>query len=105
MTTIPQIRPISDLRNNFAEVARTAHRSQKPVYLTKNGRADLVVMSIEAYEQDLFEAEIYRKLREAEIEARTTTKRYTHEELFRYLEKAIDSFATNDQEVVSDGAK
>ena len=48
---MPQIRPISDLRNNFAEISRVVHESGEAVYLTKNGYGDMVVMSVELYEQ------------------------------------------------------
>lgn len=48
---MPQIRPISDLRNNFAEISRTVHESPEPVFLTKNGYGDMVVMSVELYEK------------------------------------------------------
>lgn len=44
------IRPVSDLRNNFADISRTVHETGKPVFLTKNGYGDMVVMSMEAYE-------------------------------------------------------
>ncbi|WP_343121288.1 type II toxin-antitoxin system Phd/YefM family antitoxin, partial [Intestinimonas butyriciproducens] len=42
------IRPVSDLRNNFADISKTVHETAKPVFLTKNGYGDMVVMSIEA---------------------------------------------------------
>jgi hypothetical protein len=42
----------------------------------------MVVMSIEAYERKLFESEVYFKLKEAELEAKSTDKRYSHEEVF-----------------------
>ena len=48
---MPQIRPISDLRNNFADISRTVHDSEEPVFLTKNGYGDMVVMSVELYEK------------------------------------------------------
>jgi prevent-host-death family protein len=50
MPSIPQIRPVSDLRNNFSEISRQALETNEPVYLTRNGRGDMVVMSMEAYE-------------------------------------------------------
>lgn len=37
------IRPVSDLRNNSADVSRTVHETQKPIFLTKNGFGDTVV--------------------------------------------------------------
>ncbi|MDF9408148.1 MAG: hypothetical protein A4E52_02047 [Pelotomaculum sp. PtaB.Bin013] len=79
---MPQIRPVSDLRNNFAEISRIVHETSEPVFLTKNGYGDMVVMSMEAYERKLFESEIYIKLKEAEMEAKSTDLRYTHEEIF-----------------------
>ena len=45
------IRPVSDLRNNFADISKTVHETSQPVFLTKNGYGDMVVMSMEAYEK------------------------------------------------------
>ncbi len=61
------IRPVSDLRNNFAEISKTVHETKQPVFLTKNGFGDMVVLSMEAYENLQFESEVYFKLKEAEI--------------------------------------
>lgn len=47
---MPNIRPISELRSNFAEISRVAHETAEPIFLTKNGYGDLVVLSIEAFE-------------------------------------------------------
>ncbi|MCY9659992.1 type II toxin-antitoxin system Phd/YefM family antitoxin [Paenibacillus chondroitinus] len=82
---MPHIRPVSDLRNNFAEISRVVHETSEPVFLTKNGYGDMVVMSIEAYERKQFESDIYFKLKEAELEAKSTDKRYSHEEVFSEL--------------------
>jgi len=89
MPTIPNIRPVSDLRNNFSDVSRFVHESAAPVYLTKNGRGDMVVMSMEAYEQNLFESETYLKLKEAEYQAASVRKRYTHDEVMTELRNTI----------------
>lgn len=86
---MPHIRPVSDLRNNFADISRIVHETQEPVFLTKNGYGDMVVMSMEAYERKLFESEIYFKLKEAELEAKTTDKRYSHKEVFEELRARI----------------
>jgi len=66
---MPRIRPVSDLRNNFADISRMVHETSEPVFLTKNGHGDMVVMSIEAYERKQFESEIFFKLKEAQLEA------------------------------------
>ena len=86
---MPNIRPVSDLRNKFAEISESVHETQQPVFLTKNGYADMVVMSSEAYEKMRFESDVYFKLREAEIEARTTNQRYSHKEVMSELRKQL----------------
>ena len=94
MPAVPKIRPISDLRNNFSAISRAIHESNEPVYLTKNGKGDMVVMSFETYEQNLFESEIYLKLKEAEYQAASVKKRYTHEETMNELRKIVDEKGT-----------
>lgn len=84
-----RIRPVSDLRNSFSDISKIVHETQEPVFLTKNGYGDMVVMSIEAYERKQFESEIYLKLKEAELEAGSTKKRYTHEEVFSNLRSML----------------
>jgi len=86
---MPHIRPVSDLRNNFAEISRIVHETGEPVFLTKNGYGDMVVMSMEAYERRLFDSEVYFRLREAEWEAKTTDRRYSHEEVFDRLREKV----------------
>lgn len=48
---MPLIRPCADLRNNYNEISNICHTTNKPVYITKNGYSDLVILSNEAYEQ------------------------------------------------------
>ena len=82
------IRPVSDLRNNFAEISKTVHETKQPVFLTKNGYGDMVVLSMEAYENLQLESEIYFKLREAELEAEMTDKRYSSKEVLKAMKEA-----------------
>ena len=63
-----KIRPISDLRNKSHEISKICHDSGEPVYITKNGEDDLVVMSVAAYERDQARLELYRLLDEAEAD-------------------------------------
>ena len=42
------IRPCAELRNNYNEISRICHETQEPVYITKNGTNDLVILSNEA---------------------------------------------------------
>ena len=83
------IRPVSDLRNNFAEISKTVHETSQPVFLTKNGYGDMVVLSMEAYENLQFESEVYFKLREAEKEAELTNARYSSKEVLKAMQDAI----------------
>lgn len=93
---MPHIRPVSDLRNNFSDISRIVHETAEPVFLTKNGYGDMVVMSIEAYERKLFESEMYFKLKEAELEAKSTDKRYSHKEVFSDLKEKLTDKLTKD---------
>ncbi|NLI11211.1 type II toxin-antitoxin system Phd/YefM family antitoxin [Pelotomaculum propionicicum] len=65
---MPKIRPISDLRNNANEISEFCHNAREPVFITKNGVGDMVVMSIEVYERQQAQLELYTKLAEAEAE-------------------------------------
>ena len=46
---MPQIRPITDLRNTN-EISELCHARREPIFITKNGYGDLVIMSMETYE-------------------------------------------------------
>lgn len=64
---MPQIRPITDLRNT-TEISDVCHASREPVFITKNGYGDLVVMSIETYEEMLEVMNADKAIAEAEAE-------------------------------------
>jgi len=65
---MPAIRPISDLRNNSNEISEFCRSSREPVFITKNGVGDMVVMSLEMYERQQAQIELYARLAEAEAE-------------------------------------
>jgi len=48
---LPTIRPSADLRNNYNEISGFCNTYNEPVFITKNGKGDLAVLSIEAYER------------------------------------------------------
>lgn len=83
------IRPVSDLRNHFADISRIVHETAQPVFLTKNGYGDMVVLSMEAFENLQFESEVYFKLQEAEREAEMTDKRYSSKDVRKAMKEAI----------------
>ena len=88
---MPSIRPVSDLRNHFTDVTREAQETGQPVFLTKNGVGSLVVMSMEAYEQGRYETEVYNKLLEADQEANSTSKRYSHNEVITGARELLEN--------------
>ena len=64
---MPVIKPITDLRNTN-EISEICHKQQQPVFITKNGYGDLVVMSMETYEELLSTNQIDKAIFEAERE-------------------------------------
>lgn len=64
---MPQIRPITDLRNT-TEISELCHAKREPLFITKNGYGDLVVMSIEVYEELIDTIQIDAAINNAEKE-------------------------------------
>ena len=81
---MPQIRPITDLRNT-TEISEICHKQNEPIFITKNGYGDLVVMSIETYERQLAMAEVYKKLADAEAQIAQGIPLLDGEEVFKKL--------------------
>ena len=50
---MPTIKPISELQRNLREIADECHETRRPVYLTKNGYASLVIMDADAFDHDM----------------------------------------------------
>ena len=65
---MPSIRPISDLRNNASDISDYCRQTREPVYITRNGSGDMVVMNIDEYERRMAIVDIYSKLAVAEQE-------------------------------------
>ena len=65
---MPSIRPISDLRNSANDISDFCRQSREPVYITRNGTGDMVVMNIEEYERQMAVIDLYGKLSVAEAE-------------------------------------
>jgi PHD/YefM family antitoxin component YafN of YafNO toxin-antitoxin module len=59
---MPIIRPSADLRNSYNEISEFCHEYSEPVFITKNGKGDLAVMSIEVYEALRGKLELYALL-------------------------------------------
>ncbi len=61
---MPAIKSSADLRNDYNGISNFCHQYAEPVFITKNGKGDLAVMSIEAYEQLLGRFELYALIKE-----------------------------------------
>jgi len=81
---MPQIRPITDLRNTN-EISEACHKQHEPIFITKNGYGDLVVMSIDTYEHLMSLVEVYKKLSEAEVQIAQGIPLLDGEEVFKKL--------------------
>ena len=72
---MPNIKSSTDLRNNYNEIATFCHESREPVFITRNGRGDLAVMSIETFELMNGKLELYRLLDEGRAAVKEGRKR------------------------------
>jgi PHD/YefM family antitoxin component YafN of YafNO toxin-antitoxin module len=62
---MPHIIPIRDLKKT-SKLSELCHNAKEPVFVTKNGYGEMVIMSMETYEKTMFLNDAYRKLDEAE---------------------------------------
>jgi prevent-host-death family protein len=62
---MPRIIPISDLKKT-SELSDMCRQAKEPVFITKNGYGDMVIMSMETYEKSMFQNDVYHKLEEGE---------------------------------------
>ncbi len=62
---MPQIIPIKDLKNT-SEISQMCQASDEPIFITKNGYGDMVIMSMKLYEEKMFMLDVYSKLIAAE---------------------------------------
>ena len=74
------IKSSTALRNNYGMISDLAHDEAEPIYITKNGEGDLVVMSIEAFEQREEALKLRAKLEAAEAARLSGAPTYTLEE-------------------------
>lgn len=72
---MPMIRSSADLRNGYNEISALCHEYGEPVFITRNGKGDLAVMSIESYEQLLGRFELYTALEEGMNDVKTGNTR------------------------------
>ena len=89
---MPIIKPISDLRNKTNEISKLTHTRNEPVFITKNGEGDLVVMSLAQYGELQRKLELYAKLAVAEGQAATGNRGRALSTVMKEMRKRIRGF-------------
>ena len=83
------IMPSTSLRNQYNEISEKCKTTGEPIYLTRNGEGDLVVMSIEAFEKKQALLELKERLLDIELEQKNGAKYYTVDELDAALKRIL----------------
>ena len=86
---MPVIKPISDLRNKANEISELAHHSDGPIFITKNGEGDLVVMSMAYYSKLQLKLDLFSKLAVAQSQKAAGDKGRTLSNVMKDLRKLI----------------
>lgn len=84
-----EIRPIKDLRNT-AEISELSHSTKEPLFITRNGYGDLVVISMDTYKREIGRAELYKKLAEAEKQVEDGELLLDAEDVFEKMRKKLE---------------
>ena len=85
---MPRIQSSTDLRNKYNEISSFCRESREPVFITKNGQGDLVVMSVETFEMLSGKLDLYRLLDEGRTAAKAGHKR-PYKDVFSGIEREI----------------
>ncbi len=85
---MPNIRPSADLRNKYNEISDFCHTYSEPIFITKNGKGDLAVLSIEAYEKLCGKFELYSLLNKG-LEAESNNEIYDFDDAIADIGKGI----------------
>ena len=88
---MPIIKPISDLRNKSNEISKLAHESNQPVFITKNGEGDLVVMSMSHYSNLQLKIELLGKLSVAQNQKAAGDKGRTLKQVMSSVRETINA--------------
>ncbi|MEK6581188.1 MAG: type II toxin-antitoxin system Phd/YefM family antitoxin [Nitrospirota bacterium] len=86
---MPVIKPISDLRNKANEISELAHKSDEPIFITKNGEGDMVVMSMAQYSKLQLKIDLFSKLAVAQAQKASGDKGRTLSQVMKDLRKRL----------------
>jgi len=88
---MPIIKPISDLRNKSNEISELAHNSNEPIFITKNGEGDLVVMSMSYYSKLQLKLDLLGKLSAAQNQKADGDKGRTLKQVMANIRATINA--------------
>jgi prevent-host-death family protein len=91
---MPVIKPISDLRNKANEISEIAHQYDEPIFITKNGEGDMVVMSMAHYSKLQMKLDLYSKLAVAQSQKAAGEKGRTLSNVMKDIRKLIHEAPT-----------
>jgi len=83
---MPHIIPIKDLKNT-GEISQLCYELNEPIYITKNGYGDMVIMNIQVFEERMFIQDVYSKLEESEADVSAGRKKCAKKSLKHIREK------------------
>lgn len=86
---MPVIKPISDLRNKANQISELAHQLNEPIFITKNGEGDMVVMSMVQYGQLQLKLELFSKLAVAQAQKASGDKGRTLQQVMKDIRKRL----------------
>ena len=86
---MPLIKPISDLRNKANRISQLARESNEPIFITKNGEGDLVVMSLSHYSQIQLKLNLFSKLAVAQNQRAAGSRGRTLNDVVKDIRKKI----------------
>ncbi|MCD7804892.1 MAG: type II toxin-antitoxin system Phd/YefM family antitoxin [Oscillospiraceae bacterium] len=84
---MPTIKSSTDLRNHYNEISTLCHETNEPVYITKNGKGDLVIMSMETYDELFGKFELYKLIQDGIDDVNEDRSSAADEAMKRLLDK------------------
>lgn len=84
---MPIIKSISSMRNRTREISNLAREKDEPIYLTKNGEGDMVIMTIDHYEKLKAQSELFEQLGVAQFQSASRKKGITHAQMIAALKR------------------
>jgi prevent-host-death family protein len=86
---MPEIKPISDLRNKANQISDQAETMDEPIFITRNGEGDMVVMSMTHYSKLQLKLELFSKVAVAQAQRASGDRGRTVSQVIKDLRKRI----------------